>query len=121
MSDQKELAIQLCREAYDILKNSGISEIFLPLISSIAKEKNGVFFGSFGNDSGIFIEVHKIKNPITPVRLVFGVRRYRERFLDKLKSLYKMIKTVMFGYDSEYEIHLDLKQISELKDIFRML
>lgn len=119
--DNKQEAIQLSLMAYDKLEESGISEQFYSILSSVASERNGRFFGSFGNDSGFFIEFKYLHNNLTPVQIRFGIRRYKESFWSRIKNILKESWAIFRGYDSEFFIDLTPDNVTKLKDLLRFL
>ena len=96
--DKKEKAIELACEAYSQLCDAGISEEFVPILMLIEQANHGAFFGSFGSDTGCFIEFQKVDNVYTPIKLVFGLRRYKQSFFFQVHStslLTKLLYTIL--------------------------
>lgn len=121
MLDKKEKAIKLACEAYSELVDAGIPEEFVAIINSIAQAHRGTFFGSFGSDAGCFIEFESSNDPLTPVKLRFGVRRYKQSFVARFLCICKETWAIWCGHDSEYEISLKDNEIGKLKDLLRVL
>lgn len=121
MIDSKEKAIKLAYEAYSQLVDAGIPEEFTPLVMSIVQANRGTFFGSFGSDSGCFIEFGNTENPFTPVRLCFGIRRYKQSLWLRIKQGIREGWAIFCGHDSEHEIVLRPDEIARLKDLLRVM
>lgn len=119
--DSKEKAIELACEAYSQLNAAGIPEEFAPLVMSIVQANRGTFFGSFGCDSGCFVEFQNTENPLTPVRFCFGVRRYKQPLWSRIGQALKQGWAVLCGHDTEHEILLRPDEISRLKDLLRVM
>ncbi len=119
--DSKEKAIELACEAYSQLADAGIPEEFAPLVMSIAQANRGTFFGSFGSDSGCFLEFGNTENPLTPVKLCFGIRRYKLPWWSRIGHGIREGWAVLWGHDSEHEIFLRPDEISRLKDLLRVI
>jgi len=121
MIDNKEKAIKLACEAYSQLANAGIPEEFAPLVMSIVQANRGTFFGSFGSDSGCFIEFGNTENPLTPVRLCFGIRRYKQSLWSRIAQGTREGWATFCGHDSEHEILLRPDEVARLKDLLRVM
>ncbi len=121
MTDSKEKAIELACEAYSQLVDAGIPEEFAPLVMSIVQANRGTFFGSFGSDSGCFIEFGNTENPLTPVKLCFGIRRYRQSMWSRIEQAFREGWAVFRGHDSEHEIFLRPDEVARLKDLLRVM
>lgn len=119
--DSKEKAIELVCEAYSHLVDAGISEEFAPLVMSTVQANRGTFFGSFGSDSGCFIEFQNTENPLTPVKLCFGIRRYKQSWWSRMEQTIREGWAVFCGHDTEHEIFLRHNEISRLKDLLRVI
>ena len=121
MSTSKERAVKLACQAYAELERAGVAEEYLPLVSSVAMSQRGTFFGSFGSESGCFMEFRNSEDLLTPVRLSFGVRRHNQRILSRLWQALCEGWAVLRGHDTEHEIFLQPKEVSQLKDLLRVL
>ena len=121
MMDKKEKAIELACEAYSELHAAGVPEEFLPLLMSIVQANRGAFFGSFGSDTGCFIEFHNAENSFTPVKLTFGMRRFKQPLTARIGYAFREAWAVFRGHDTEHEIYLKVDDISRLKDLLRVL
>lgn len=121
MMDKKERAIELACDAYSELVEAGIPEEFAPLVMSIEQANRGTFFGSFGSDSGAFIEFQNSNNALTPVKLCFGVRRYKQSIISRITHALKEAWATFRGHDTEHEILLRPSEITKLKDLLRVL
>lgn len=119
--DSKEKAIEMVCEAYSQLVDAGIPEEFAPLVMSIAQANRGTFFGSFGSDSGCFIEFQNTENPLTPIRFCFGIRRYKQSRWSRVKYIIREGWAIFCGHDTEHEIFLRPNEISRLKDLLRVI
>lgn len=119
--NSKERAIELACEAYSTLDKAGISDQFAPLILSIVQANRGTFFGSFGSDSGCFIEFQNAENALTPVRLCFGMRRYKQSWWTRLREAIREGWAAFRGHDTEHEILLRPDEIARLKDLLRVM
>lgn len=119
--DSKEKAIELACEAYSQLSDAGIPEEFIPLVMSVAQANRGTFFGSFGSDSGCFIEFGNTENPLTPVRLCFGIRRYKQSLWSRIGHGIREGWAVFRGHDSEHEIFLHPDEVARIKDLLRVM
>jgi len=119
--DKKEQALELACEAYSILTEAGIPEEFAPLIMLVVQANRGTFFGSFGNDSGCFIEFQRCENTFTPVKLVFGMRRYKQSIWSRVGNVFREAWAIFRGHDTEHEIYLKPDDITRLKDLLRVL
>lgn len=119
--DNKEKAIELACEAYSQLADAGIPEEFASLVMSIVQVNRGTFFGSFGSDSGCFLEFGNTENPLTPVKLCFGIRRYKQSWWLRIKQMFREGFAVFRGHDSEHEILLRPDEIARLKDLLRVM
>jgi len=119
--DEKEQALELACEAYSILSKAGIPEEFAPLVMLVVQANNGTFFGSFGSDSGCFIEFQRCENSFTPVKLVFGMRRYKQSIWSRISNAFRETWAILRGHDTEHEIHLKPDDITRLKDLLRVL
>jgi hypothetical protein len=119
--DNKEQAIKLACEAYSQLVDAGIPEDFAPLVMSIVQANRGTFFGSFGSDTGCFVEFRNTENPLTPVNFCFGIRRYKQSWWSRLLQGFREGWTVFRGHDSEHEIFLRPDEVTRLKDLLRVI
>lgn len=119
--DSKEKAIELACEAYSQLSDAGIPEEFAPLVMSIVQANRGTFFGSFGSDSGCFIEFGNTENPLTPVRLCFGIRRYKQSWWLCVAQALREGWAALRGHDSEHEIFLRPSEVAQLKNLLRVI
>lgn len=119
--DKKERAIELACQAYSELNDAGLTEEFAPLMASISEANKGVFFGSFGGDTGCFIELESTANSFNPIRLKFGIRRYKQSLWSRLSHSIKEMWAILRGHDSEYQIVLQPKDVTKLKDILRQM
>ena len=119
--DKKEKAIELACEAYSQLCEAGISEEFVPMLVLIGQANRGAFFGSFGSDSGCFIEFQHVDNVYTPLKLIFGLRRYKQPFFLRLSNMLREGWAIFRGHDTEHEIYLKSDDITRLKDLLRVL
>ncbi len=119
--DKKAKAIELACEAYTQLHEAGIPEEFVSILALIAQANQGTFFGSFGSDSGCFIEFQRADNAYTPLKLVFGLRRYKQSFFSKIKHMLRESWAIFCGHDTEHEIYLKSEDITRLKDLLRVL
>ena len=119
--DNKEKAIELVCEAYSQLVNAGIPEEFAPLLMSVIQANRGTFFGSFGSDSGCFIEFGNTENPLTPVKLSFGIRRYKQSLFSRLRQALREGWANFRGHDTEHEIFLRPDEVARLKDLLRVI
>lgn len=119
--DKKEQALELACEAYSILTEAGIPEEFAPLVMLIVQANNGTFFGSFGSDSGCFIEFQRYENTFTPVKLIFGMRRYKQSLWSRIVAAFREGWAIFRGHDTENEILLKPDDITRLKDLLRVL
>lgn len=117
----KDKSFRLALEAYQELCKAGIPEQYTTLLVDIARKRRGAFFGSFGNETGCFIEVENTDNVLTPVRISFGIRRCKQSFFSKLSQSFKHILKIFKDQDSEYSIELDSNEITKLKDLLRVL
>ena len=115
--DKKTQAIEMASAAYAILKQAGIPEEFLPILQSVAHANRGTFFGSFGSDSGCFIEFEQTDDPLMPAKMSFGVRQYRPGFWKRAKDAW----LAFHGHDAVYSIELRPEDIMKLKDLLRVL
>ena len=121
MIDSKEKAIELACEAYSQLADAGIPEEFAPLLMSIVQANRGTFFGSFGSDSGCFIEFQNTENQLTPIKLCFGIRRYRQSWGSRIRQAAREGWAALRGHDTENEIFLRPDEIARLKDLLRVM
>lgn len=121
MTDSKEKAIELACEAYSQLADAGIPEEFAPLVMSIVQANRGTFFGSFGSDSGCFIEFRNTENPLTPVKLCFGIRRYKQSWRLRISHGIREGWAAFRGHDSEHEIFLRPDEVARMKDLLRVM
>ncbi|MHA2279465.1 MAG: hypothetical protein ACXAC5_01045 [Promethearchaeota archaeon] len=119
--DNKERAIELACEAYNQLHAAGVPEEFAPLVMSVAQANRGAFFGSFGSDTGAFIEFQNAENALLPVRLVFGIRRHRQPFASRIWYAIREAWAVFWGHDTEHEICLKTEDITQLRNLLRVL
>lgn len=119
--DSKEKAIELACEAYSQLADAGIPEEFAPLVMSIVQANRGTFFGSFGSASGCFIEFGNTENPLTPVKLSFGIRRYKQTVWSRIGQSLREAWATFRGHDSEHEIFLRPDEIARFKDLLRVM
>ncbi len=120
--NNKERAMQLACQAYQEMVNAGISDEFTTLLSSIYRANRGTFFGSFGDDTGCFIEFQNIDDDIlSPMRLCFGIRRHRQKLHTRIWSAVREAWFILVGHDTEYVIDLDGKNLTKLKDLLLMM
>lgn len=117
----KEKAVELACEAYSLLADAGIPEEFAPLVMLVAQTNRGTFFGSFGSDSGCFIEFRNTENSLTPIQLSFGIRRYKQPLLSRITQAFKAMWGALRGHDVEHEIFLQPHEIARLKDLLRVI
>lgn len=117
--DSKDAALKLVAQAYDKLKEAGISEDFIALALSVANKRRARFFGSFGSDSGCFLEMCDTEDPLLPVKLRFGIRRHRASWWSRIKLSLQAAWLIFRGHDIEYEIDLRDHEIRGLRDLFR--
>ena len=117
----KQQAFQLLCEAYDQLEKAGIPEEFFQLGASVAQTRRGTFFGSFGGDSGCFIEIQMSNDNFAPVRLMFGMRRHNQSWWSKIKTIFWETWAIFRGHDTEHEMRLKPDDIARLKDLLRVL
>ena len=121
MTDRKERAIELACDAYSELVKAGVPEEFAPLVMSIAQANRGTFFGSFGSDTGCFIEFRNTDNSLIPVNLCFGVRRYKQSLWSRIGEALREGWAAFRGHDTEHEIFLRPDEVSRLKDLLRVM
>jgi len=119
--NKKEKAIELACEAYSQLCEAGIPEEFVPILILIDQANRGTFFGSFGSDSGCFIEFQKVDNSYTPLKLIFGLRRYKQSFFARIRHIFREGWAIFCGHDTEHEIYLRPDDMTRLKDLLRVL
>jgi hypothetical protein len=119
--DNKEKAIELACEAYSQLHAAGVPEEFAPLIMSVVQANRGAFFGSFGSDTGAFIEFQNAENTLMPMKLLFGMRRYRQPLCSRLWYAMREAWAIFRGHDTEHEIYLKIEDITQLKNLLRVL
>lgn len=119
--DKKEKAIELACEAYSQLVEAGVPEDFVPLVMSIAQANRGTFFGSFGSDTGCFIEFRNTGNSLTPVNLCFGVRRHKQPLWSRIGGALREGWAIFREHDSEHEIFLRPDEVSRFKDLLRVM
>ncbi len=120
-TNSKEKALELACEAYSQLVKAGIPEHFIPLISSISEANISTFFGSFGGDSGFFLDIENIRSSLTPVRMSFGVRHGRRSLWSRIGDILATGWKKLRNEEEKYEIYLEPDDITRLKDILRML
>jgi len=113
-------ATDLLNEAYLSLKEQGLSEKFFPLAVNVGQEQWGVFFGHFGSDSGLSIDIYKTDTP-GEMAICVSIRRYRQPMWIRIKEILREIWNVFRGHSSEYVIHLADDDVTKLKDMLRNL
>jgi hypothetical protein len=118
---QRDVAIHLMRDAYIELKKAGSPEDYFAIAQSIKQDYWGGFFGTFGSDTGCYIEVKTSKDAFSHAIVVFGIRRYKQRLFVRLKEMIKESWSIFRGNDSEFTIHLSEEDTKKFKDILRYM
>ena len=119
MNDNKQKAMEYALLAFSELKAAGISEQYIPMLISVAQTHRGSFFGSFGSEKGCFFEIIVDDEQLSPAKLRFGIRRYKESLWTRIVEILKEGWRILQGHDSEYEIHLQPREVTQLKDLIR--
>lgn len=121
MISAKGKALELACQAYDELVKAGIPEQFVSLVSSVSEANPSTFFGSFGGDSGFFLEIESIRSSFTPIKMTFGVRYNRRSFLSRVGDILATCWGKLRNQEERYEICLEPDDITRLKDLLRIL
>lgn len=118
--DSKEKALEHACESFRLLREAGLSEQFVPLVLSVADANRGTFFGSFGGETGCFLEIENTGESLTPVSIRFGTRRHQSFWARVIQSFVSGWR-VFCGDDDNYQILLAPDDVSRLKDLLRTL
>lgn len=105
------IALTLLQNAYRSFCDIGQKELFLRIAESIAQENWTLFFGSFGNDKGCYLDVKASDVPGEMV-LNFGVRSAKRGWWQRIKDAISG-----FNKDPEYEIHLSPEEVVHFKSL----
>ncbi len=91
------------------------------MLSSVSEANASTFFGSFGGDSGFFLEIENTDSSLFPVRIVFGVRHHQRGWLSRISDIIATGWKKLRNEEERYEILLEPDDTTRLKDLLRML
>lgn len=103
--------------AFTLLKAAGLSEKFFPLAVDVGQKEWGRFFGEFGDDTGLLLEIKT--NVPCEVSICLTVRRQHTSLWKQIKEGIREGWSVFRRRDTSYKIHLADHQVTKLKDLLR--
>lgn len=106
------------RAAFAILQSEGLSEKFFPLAVDTGQQEWGRFFGEFGDDAGLRLEIRKTEVPCE-VSISLTVQQKPGSFLQRLWRGITEGWSTFRGKEMSYTIHLSDDKLTKLKDLLR--
>ena len=116
MTDHRRIAGEFFNAAYDQLQKAGCPEDYFSLLNETGFERKGAFFGKWGSETGVFLQITTVNDAHHPMVLTFGLRHGKRSIWHRLKDMW----AVWRGDDSVYEVGLDPDDIRKLKDLARV-
>lgn len=118
--DAENKARSLLQDAHLILRQTNQQDKFFQIATHVGKEQWGEFFGQFGSDTGMSLEIKKSEHP-NEVILSVVIFRHRQTWLTRILDAIKEIWAVFLGKETRYSIHLADRELSKFKDLLRNL
>lgn len=123
LETDRDKAVVLMNVAFDRLRASGSSEDFFALANLVGATRFGTFFGSFGGEYGVYLEIKVPENinVSSVLELSFGVRRLKQPFLKRLCAAWSSAWAAILGHQPSYTIRLPSSDVTKFKDMLRSL
>ena len=105
--------------AYESLQREGLSEKFFPLAVDVGQKHWGKFFGEFGSDSGVLLEIRK--SFPSEIVLTITINRYKPRFWRRIREAIAESWNIFRGRESSFTLHIADEQLANFKNLLRQL
>lgn len=113
-------AVQHFRAAHEILSDGGMSEKYYSLAVDVGNEEWHTFYCSFKGDRGLLMS---ITSGTTANELIIRltIRREKQKIWSRLKESFVEFFAVLFGKETEYELSLSTAEVTEFKNLLRVI